>query len=478
MNLRGETMSKIARIILLVCLFAIVAADAVAIQWPTKPFDQPRPIGNSYGEYQFYGGSPYFHPGLDILAPAGTSIYSVKAGYVKAVLTISADLHWRVVVGDSAGADECEGWLYAHLDQATIAVNEGDWVEEGQYLGDLVFWPVADFHHLHFVKIRNSGVVWNSDWEFIGNPLDEMEMIGDTTAPVFEKAYGHQLLGFNQNQSGSYFPERSPLSGDVDIICKAFDYVNSDRWQVAPHKIEYRIEGAVETDWITVVTFTGELDFDSNVDVIYQDDNIVNSRGNYDHRDFFFSLTNSNGNEIIEADDLSYSWNTADYPNGNYTIHVRATDRAGNATEESMDVTVLNYYTLAGKVVNSEGRLNLEGAIVTVLPSGLSDTVNSSGKFSIAQVGGGLQEIEIVYPGYAVADTVLVMNRHHKINIALTPIILAEVESSAISESPASESSAPITTNQNDSLIQIVDRINTQFKSTITPATNSTITAD
>ncbi len=467
-------MSKFVRILILVCLSAIISANAVAIKWPTKPFDQPRPIGNSYGEFQYYGGSPYFHPGIDILAPAGTPIYSVSSGYVKAVLTISADLHWRVAIGNSAGPEETEGWLYAHLDQATIAVSEGDWVDEGQYLGDLVFWPVAGFHHLHFVKVRNSGVVWNSDWDFVGNPLDEMEQIGDTVAPKFEMAYGHQLLGFNQNESGSYFPERAPLSGDVDIICKAYDYVNSDRWQVAPHRLDYRIEGAVSTGWTNVFTFTGELDFDNNIDVIYQDDNVVNSRGNYDHRDFYFSLTNGNGNDVIEATDLAYAWNTADYPNGSYTIHVRATDRAGNVTEETMEVAVLNYYTLAGTVVNSLDNSKLAGTIVTVLPSGLTDTVNSSGQFSIAMVGGGAHEIEIVHPGFANSKTVVVMNKHHKLNIGLVPNLMADISTSEISKQSDSK--------PNDKLTQINDPVSDNSHPIPTSeqsvGTTTTITAD
>ena len=41
-----------------------------AIDWPISPSDVSYPIGNSYGEYQYYGGEPYYHPGIDIMAPA------------------------------------------------------------------------------------------------------------------------------------------------------------------------------------------------------------------------------------------------------------------------------------------------------------------------------------------------------------------------------------------------------------------------
>jgi hypothetical protein len=405
----------------LIFSLTILAGNLGAISWPVNAGDDIHYLGNSYGEYQRYGGYPYFHPGIDILAPPGTPVYAVKAGYVKAILTISAELHWRVAIGDSAGAAECDGWLYAHLDEPTIAVYEGQWVEEGQYLGGLVYWPVANFHHLHFVKIRNSGVVWNSDWEFITNPLDELDTINDPDGPEFELAYGNQLFAFCQNESSTYFAEGESISGDVDIISRSFDYINHYAWELAPHKLEYKIEGDSSTPWVTSVCFTGELDFTQNVDAVYQDDAICDSRGDYDYRWYYFNVTNTDGDSLIEAGDRAKSWQTANFHNGDYEISVRAHDRFGNSTTASMNVTVENYFTLAGTVTCYDGNPHLDGSVVTILSDGLADTTDGSGGFALPFVGGGSQLFEISRIGYETSDTILMMNQNQVLEFGLVP---------------------------------------------------------
>ena len=415
-------MNLLRRLILTICLFFSGSAIVPAINWPITPQDQSKPLGNSYGEYQNYGTYAYFHPGIDILAPAGTPVYAIKSGYVKAVLTISADLHWRVAIGDSAGAAECDGWLYAHLDEPTIAVYEGEWVEEGQYLGDLVFWPIADFHHLHFVKIRNSGITWDSDWQFIANPLDELEAIDDILPPQFINAYGTQLFAFCQNESASYFTFGEPLSGDVDVICRVDDLINH-AWPVAPYKLEYQIEGDSSIPWTNSFCFTGPLNWDNNVDVIYMDDAFCDTRGDYDYRWFYFNLTNSDGDSLIEAEDRPLSWRTADFHNGPYTVYARAYDRAGNVTTAQMTVNVENYFALAGTVAISDGNPDLAGTMVTVLPDGPAGATDDEAAFSISMIGGGSRVIRISRYGYITVDTVLMMNRHQTLDIALDPVL-------------------------------------------------------
>ncbi len=414
-------MALLLRLTLTVCLIIFTGGGLAAIDWPIDPPDQSHPIGNSYGEFQCYGGSPYMHPGIDIMAPAGTPVYAIKSGYVKAVLTIYADLHWRVAIGDSAGAAECDGWLYAHLDKLTIPVNEGDWVEEGQYIGDLVQWPVAGFHHLHFVKIRHSGLVWDSDWEFIDNPLDELNVIDDPDAPVFEMAYGNQKFAFCRNVSADYFQEGELLEGGVDIVCRVYDYINHYDWKLTPHRIEYMIDGDSAVPWTNSVCFTGLLDYDHNVEVIYQVNGALQSRGDYNSRVFYFNATNTDGDSIIEASDRPNCWETANFHNGSYTVYIRAYDRAGNSTIDSMDVYLGNFFSLSGHIFCGDGDPDSSGSVVTVLSGGISDTTDSSGYFSLPLVGGGSQAIEISRVGYETGDTVLMMNRNGQLELMLAP---------------------------------------------------------
>jgi hypothetical protein len=405
---------------ILTLLLVAASAGVLAIDWPIAPQDQSQPIGNDYGEYQNYSGFAYYHPGIDILAPAGTPVYAIKSGYVKAILTISAELHWRIAIGDSAGADECDGWLYAHLDEGTLAVTEGEWVEEGRYLGDLVAWPIASFHHLHFVKIRNSGLTWNSDWQFIANPLDELDSIDDDLPPNFMDAYGTQLFAFCQNESESYFFAGETLSGEVDIICRADDLINH-LWQVAPYRLEYKIEGDSSIPWTNSVCFTGPLGWDTDVNIVYQNDSYCISRGDYDNRIFYFNLTNTDGDSIIEVEDRQQSWQTAAFHNGQYTVYVRAHDRAGNTSSDSMVVDVENYFSLTGTIRLDDASPELDGTIITVFPDARADTTDTAAAFSMAMIGGGSQRVTMARPGYETIDTILTMNRHHHLEIVMEP---------------------------------------------------------
>jgi hypothetical protein len=403
----------------------LLAGNVSAIKWPVQADSAIHHLGNSYGEYQNYGGAPYFHPGIDILVPAGTPVYAIKSGYVKAVLTTSAELHWRVAIGDSAGAAPCDGWLYAHLDMNTIAVYEGEYVTEGQFLGNIVVWPIANFHHLHFVKIHNSGTTWDSDWTFIGNPLDELEHITDPDAPVFENVIGTQKFAFTHNETASYFPQGATLSGDVDIICMTYDYINHYSWQLAPYKLEYKIDGDSAIPWTTSFTFTGLLDYANNVDVVYRNDAVCDSRGDYDYRWYYFNLTNTDGSGTISAANRPRSWQTAYFHNGDYQISARASDRAGNVSTTAMSVHVANFFALNGAVSYSDGNPDLRGARVTVSSTGAADTSDISGSYALASVPGGTQPITVTRPGYVMADTVIMMNQNHQWQVTLNPVVFS-----------------------------------------------------
>ena len=378
------------------------------LRWPMEPRDSSQPLGNNYGEYQYYGGAPYLHPGIDIMGYDGQQVYAIKAGIVKAVLTTQASLHWRVAVGDSSGTEPCDGWLYAHLDLPTIQVSVGDTVEEGEYLGDLVYWPTSGFHHLHFVKIWNIGMPWQSDWKFIANPLDEIYPIDDPDPPVFQKAFGQNLLAFCTNNTDSYFGTGLPVSGDVDIIAKIYDITNHPSWRLIPYQIEFSITGnSISYGPHLSFIFTDTLFWDKNVDVIYQDDGVCNTRGDYYFRDFYFNLTNSDGDSVVESSDIDSCWHTEDFPNGAYWVKVDALDRYGNLTQDSMQVTVLNTYSVSGRVGLSDAPPDSSGSVVSFLEAGMSDTTDSSGFYFVGNLEKENHNVKVSHSGYATKDTVV-----------------------------------------------------------------------
>ncbi|MGQ9705639.1 MAG: hypothetical protein ACUVWP_01370 [bacterium] len=69
-------------ILSILILSVLIATLAFTERWPMGPGNQPNPLGNNYGEYQNYGGSPYYHDGLDTLGNGGDPCYSVSNGYV------------------------------------------------------------------------------------------------------------------------------------------------------------------------------------------------------------------------------------------------------------------------------------------------------------------------------------------------------------------------------------------------------------
>lgn len=320
------------------------------LPWPLAPNNQ-HPIGNSYGEYQNYGGSPYLHPGIDVLGSPDQKVFAVADGVVKAVLTTSGQYHWRVAIG-GPGSGTSSGHLYAHLQQSSITVNVGDTVSKGQLLGELVRWPTSNFTHCHFNSLEDSGNQWFGDWLVPNNVHEDLEHANETSAPVFENARGNDLFAFCRNETSNY-RDPNALKGKVDIIVHIGDKLDSN-WTCAVQTLRYSIypvgnPGAPVVDNKLSVNFDMALDtygsgtIDSFlVDLFYKEDSTCNTDGDYNSREFFHILTNSNGDQVYDTSDQTEAWNTTTVPNGDYVVKVIAIDVAGNRATASMTVTVSN----------------------------------------------------------------------------------------------------------------------------------------
>ncbi len=322
-----------------------------SLPWPFFPA-QGHPIGNTYGEYQNYGGAGYTHPGVDLFGAPWQAVYAVHSGQVKAVLTTSGQWHWRVAVADTAGAGYSTGYLYAHLAQASIAVDVGDIVTAGQYLGDLVEWPSYDFTHLHFARIRDSGAQWYGSWICTDNPhLDFTGQI-DLDSPVFEPAYGSNWFAFCANQTSTYLDPLA-LHGEVDIIAHVGDLIESD-WVCTVQEIRYSIyptghPSLPVVDDKLAVYFDMWTDYYAGgpqdpllVQLLYKRDSVCRTEGNYEQREFFHIITNSDGNQVYESSDLWEAWDTSQCPDTDYVVEVTAWDVVGNSATVAMPVRVSN----------------------------------------------------------------------------------------------------------------------------------------
>jgi len=336
---------------------ATLPPDARSIPWPLGP-DEQHSVGITYGEFQNYAGQPgtaYMHAAMDIMGTPGDPVYAVKDGVVKAVLTTSDQYNWRIAIGDSATSGTCDGYLYAHLNQSSIAVNVGDPVVQGQYIGDVVTF-FSNFHHIHFSKIRGTGINWNGRWTYTGNPHLEFEHQDETRAPDFRTAIDDQPFAFCYNETDVYL-DPAALQGRVDIICLVQDRIESP-YPCTVQELRYSIypaghpESPVVDDKLAVF-YNMALDSDqypNNIDgrlvnLLYKQDDTCASQMDLQNFAYYHILTNSDGDQNYEDADRLEAWDTAAVPDGDYVIEVTAVDAAGNVATESMQVSTLNGHT-------------------------------------------------------------------------------------------------------------------------------------
>lgn len=348
------------------CLsFAVLAifVSAGAAPWPIAPFDSMHVLGNNWGEYQDYGGGPYYHNGIDIITVGvqGAEVHAVRHGYVKAWGTIQAELHYRLAICDTSPdvTGRQSGWLYAHIDADRFHKVVGDEVEVGDLIGYLVPWPVTGFDHCHFARISDTGATWNRfpgpTWWFIANPLLEMTANTDLVPPVFRNARTSQRFAFCRNNTSTY-QQPTNLTGDLDIIAKVYDktgYTTTDTiWdKLVPYQVDYMIRsagGTVVVPWTMSFQFSNLLAGTSDTAsarVLFKNDATCRSYGDYDAREYYFNITNTDGDSLIELTDVAGAWASASTADGDYWVIARALDVSNNTTYDSMLVTTNNGVT-------------------------------------------------------------------------------------------------------------------------------------
>ena len=302
------------------------------------------PIGNSYAEIQQYGETAYLHPGVDFLGEDFQDVYAVHDGFVKAILTTGGEPYWRIAIANEDTANEVEGYLYAHLNQDSFTVGIGDFVEAGDIIGTLFPWNYYDFTHTHYARIIDTGETWSGDWWTIDNPLVDTINLFDEEPPVFQNAYNYNMFAF-RDSIGNYL-EPYNLSGRFDIIAKCYDTTNSD-WKIDIWEIGFELATVELPDTIIYsqnsfaydfpLDTYGEGSWDNMVlNTIYSRDESCFSLGNYDQREYFHLITNSDGDNVIDETDAANMFDSSQFNDGNYILRVTARDASLNETSAEM----------------------------------------------------------------------------------------------------------------------------------------------
>ena len=332
------------------------SSDYGEIPWPFAPFDSMCTVWNYYEQHMGgYGADwSYLHQGLDIITPIGEPTYAVAEGIVKCVLTLGGAAYWRTAISKEQTADYSKGWLYAHLIESTIQFDVGDTVQIHDYLGDIIQWS-DDWGHIHFVEIKDSGLVWQYDdneWGITYNPLLSLQPDTDLIPPIIEKVFDNSKFGFCLNETNIYLDPDS-LYGDIDIIAKVKDYVGDSSWEQPAFETYYWVKKIPEDDIVFPRTlgqilnhsydFYASGNYEPYATLIYKRDSLlISSSWMSMQRNYYHILTNNNGDSLADLSEKELAFSTTDYPDGDYRIFVEALDEYGNSTIDSMDVKFQN----------------------------------------------------------------------------------------------------------------------------------------
>ena len=322
------------------------------IPWPFAPFDSMRTIWNHYEQHMGGYGSDYsyLHQGLDLIIPIAEPVYAVKSGIVKCVLTLGGAIYWRLAISDSNDDGYSNGWLYAHLIENTIQVDVGDTVQVHDYLGDIIEWT-SQWGHIHFVQIRDSGLVWlynDNEWGINFNPLLALNPVPDNTPPIIDNVFKNEKFGFCTNETSNYLPPDN-LFGDVDIIVKVYDYAGDSEWQQPAFKINYWIKRISNSEIVLPrrmahvlnhqYSFYASGNFEPFATIMYKRDDVLTPTSWMSiDRNFHHVITNSDGDSVLSLSEKNLALSTTDFYDSEYRIYVEAFDQSGNSTIDSMDV--------------------------------------------------------------------------------------------------------------------------------------------
>lgn len=321
----------------------------------------PFRIGNSYAEHQRYSGQPYLHPGVDFLGFPQQEIYSPVDGVVKAILTTSGSIHWRLALGLEDIIAEQEGYLFAHLDPSTIPFAMGDSVFAGDYIGSIVAWPTSEFHHLHFARIEHQGAIWDGNWLTKDNVLKDITNFCDESVPVFETLWNEQTIAF-RSEDGMEILEPENLSGSFDIICHVHDLSN-DTWRLDVDSLWFEL---VDLTTNSVAYQQEAFSYNFELDTYFSDvitTNILKTiysttgqwqtLGNYTTRQFYQQVSRSNGDGMINDQDNSVYFDSSNFPDGSYLLRIHAYDAVQNHSFTEIEVIFNNSPTSSNTVTST-----------------------------------------------------------------------------------------------------------------------------
>ena len=313
--------------------------------WPFAPQAGPFEITATFGEPRGGVTDPRFHAGLDISAPAGTSVVAVRDGVVTDLDGVSAFdtineairvgpmtyVHLRV--GRDANGRSFEDARFVPTSDATgrltgMRVRRGAKFRTGDRLG-----TVNAFNHSHLE------VGWAGE-EL--NPLHfRMTQFRDTTPPAIRRS-GVRLFAEDGQPITRAERGRLIVDGQVEVVVDAWDQVdgNAARRRLGVYSIGYQVlhpDGSpapgFETPRQTIVF--DRLPGEEAASLLFAAGSGIPEYGNRTSR-FLYRATNTFRNGVAAPG----RWDTHTLHPGDFILRMWVADISGNVALQNRDVAV------------------------------------------------------------------------------------------------------------------------------------------
>jgi hypothetical protein len=274
--------------------------------------------------YQDYGGTPYFHHGMDMMKAWGTQVFNRSGGQVINIENYQPgwDLYWEVAILDPDGYI----WQYHHIQMETIPQiiwdkfaefqadpQNGGFIPPNTHIGNIIEWPVwsfgKQFNHIH-LNILAAGGVYVNGFAF-HDPLPDAD--------------GPEIQAVGLLQNGQMLPG-DIVEGDYSLYVKARDLILDEVYYLPPWEITFSVDGGpLHTTW-RFDTLPGGAD-----DTAYLDDFYVvpPTCGDYDCRNY-----------VIDLGFIPNAQFQFPASGGQHTALVTVRDFAGNSISQSYTYTV------------------------------------------------------------------------------------------------------------------------------------------
>lgn len=227
-----------------------------SIPWPVEFASETKTIANSMAQYQPFG-DPYFHGGCDLRVKPNEKLYASVSGKLEAGHygysknpDGSLKKHWRpwpqngdalyfeLAVVDELGIRH----EYHHVDRSSlpqdviqILDSQEKIVAAGTYLGNTIYWPGSDYHHIHLNLILPDETRLNPEYYF---PL-----IADSQPPQVWNLFFRSAAGWE------YFADNNLLVRPEEIAIQTSDRKNGSPYENPPVLAKIEFENGVQFQW-------------------------------------------------------------------------------------------------------------------------------------------------------------------------------------------------------------------------------------